>query len=160
MKTFSPEAMRKICWEQLSSINKWLVRGDHVAVYIHSDLSSPHYGHRKFASYGSSEALFPGEPPTGLPDMEGSINWAYGLEGVYKGAVLPPEAPITHYLMSISNSRGRLLRSLRLSEEPTPENVREALTKAHETPARGWVVKWWAVRELDPTQQEPFQFKL
>jgi hypothetical protein len=74
------------------AVNRWLARGDGVAVYVNMALDSVHAGTRKFVSYGSPAAqLEAAEPPTRLPDIGGAINWAYQLEGVYRGEALPTE---------------------------------------------------------------------
>ena len=74
--------------EILVGLDRWLARGDGVAVYQNVDLSHPEIGHLQFASFGSPEAIFPDDPPDRLPDMNGRINWRYSLIGTYRGEVL------------------------------------------------------------------------
>lgn len=57
-------------------------RGDGVAVYENHDLGHPELGHRQYVSFGSTEAaLSMADPPQGLPDWPGAINWRYALIG-------------------------------------------------------------------------------
>lgn len=67
------------------TIRRWVGRGDGVAVYENKNLGSPNAGHKKFTSFGSSEAqLEVDDPPERLPDIGGQINWAYMLVGGYR----------------------------------------------------------------------------
>lgn len=71
--------------ETLETVNRWLARGDGIAVYENQDMGHPELGHRQFLSYGSSDAqLETNEPPIRLPDIGGAINWRYQLIGVYR----------------------------------------------------------------------------
>lgn len=71
---------------QQATINRWLERGDGVAVYRNVALDSALAGHRQFVSYGSSAAqLETDSPPTQLPDIGGAVNWRYQLAGTYRG---------------------------------------------------------------------------
>lgn len=73
--------------EARHQFERWLNRGDGIAVYQNEDLGHPELGHRQWISYGSPEAqLEVDDPPTGLPDIGGRINWRYCLEGVYRPA--------------------------------------------------------------------------
>lgn len=75
--------------EVREAVNRWLARGDGVAVYQNVDLGHPQIGHRQFASFGSPVALFEtAEPPVQLPDVGDQINWRYRLEGTYRGEPL------------------------------------------------------------------------
>ncbi len=66
-----------------ATVQRWLDRGDGVAVYENKALDSASLGHRKFESFGSPDAQIEvAEPPTRMPDLGGSINWAYQLEAV------------------------------------------------------------------------------
>lgn len=70
-------------------VNNWLRRGDGIAVYENQAMDSHAQGHRKFISFGSSAAQIESDdPPQRLPDIGNTINWAYQLVGVYKGAEL------------------------------------------------------------------------
>jgi hypothetical protein len=75
-------------------IERWLTRGDGVAVYENAELGHPELGHCKIVSYGSAVAqLEPqqlnseGMPPQTLPDgiPAGEINWRYQLKAVCRG---------------------------------------------------------------------------
>lgn len=69
-----------------TTVNKWLERGDGIAVYRNQAMDSSNLGHRKFVSYGSRQAqLDTEEPPQRLPDIGSQINWPYQLEGIYWG---------------------------------------------------------------------------
>lgn len=71
--------------DALVVMNRWLERGDGVAIYRNEDLGHPHLGHRQFVSYGSPEAqIVDAFPPTRMPDIGGAINWRYQLEGTYR----------------------------------------------------------------------------
>lgn len=68
------------------TFNRWLERGDGVAVYVNRDMESPNLGHRQFVSYGSGEAqLETSDPPEQLPDIGTAINWRYRLWATYQG---------------------------------------------------------------------------
>lgn len=68
------------------TFNRWLARGDGLAIYENQDLSSGSFGDRKIASFGSPAAqLEDATPPAKLPDIGASINWRYCLVGAYKG---------------------------------------------------------------------------
>jgi hypothetical protein len=68
-----------------ATVQRWLDRGDGVAVYENKDLGHPDLGHRKFASYGSPAAqLEAEEAPERLPDIGGQINWRYALVGTVR----------------------------------------------------------------------------
>ena len=70
-------------------VNRWLARGDGIAVYENHNIGSDGAGHRQFPSFGSSAAQLETEtPPKRLPDIGGHINWAYQLIGTYRGALL------------------------------------------------------------------------
>lgn len=95
MKTFDRTEIIDILTElemprqgAVSVLNHWLERGDGVAVYQNVDLGNQEIGHRQFVSFGSEEALLPGEPPERMPDVGGAINWRYILEGIYRGEAL------------------------------------------------------------------------
>lgn len=73
----------------VATVNRWLARGDGIAIYENVDLGSPDVGHRKFVSYGSTAAQLETEtPPSRLPDIGDQIHWRYYLQGVYRGGVL------------------------------------------------------------------------
>lgn len=70
-------------------INRWLERGDGLAVYENHDLGHSEVGHRQYLSFGSPSAQLEMEdPPERLPDIGDAINWRYVLVGVYRGAAL------------------------------------------------------------------------
>ena len=69
-------------WPQ---VQKWLDRGDHIAVYENHAMDSSMLGHRKFVSFGSKDCqIETDEPPQRLPDIGSQINWAYQLIGVLR----------------------------------------------------------------------------
>lgn len=78
----------------IEAVNRWIRRGDGVAVYENKDLGHPALGHKIFVSFGSTEAqLEVEEPPERLPDglapdTTGGINWRYCLIGTYRGEEL------------------------------------------------------------------------
>ena len=90
MKTFTKDEIREVLdKEHWPLVNRWLARGDGVAVYENQALDSANVGHKKFVSFGSVTAqLETPEPPARLPDIGPQINWAYGLVGTYKGEEL------------------------------------------------------------------------
>jgi len=70
-------------------IDRWLARGDGVAVYENVELGHPDLGHQQFVSFGSTEAQIPDAfPPQRMPDIGSAINWRYQLVGTYRGAPL------------------------------------------------------------------------
>lgn len=70
-------------------INRWLARGDGVAVYENVELGHPDAGHRQYVSFGSPEAQIPDAfPPSRMPDIGSAINWRYALIGAYRGEAL------------------------------------------------------------------------
>jgi hypothetical protein len=75
--------------EHYDLVNRWLKRGDGIAVYENVDLGSLNAGHRQFVSFGGWAAqLSVPEPPQRLPDIGNAVNWRYRLVGVYKGPEL------------------------------------------------------------------------
>jgi hypothetical protein len=74
--------------EHYAQVNKWLARGDGIAVYENMDMGTERTGHRTYLSFGGPDAQFQGEPPVRLPDFPGQINWQYRLAGTYKGEAL------------------------------------------------------------------------
>lgn len=73
--------------EARHQFERWLTRGDGIAVYENVDLGHPELGHRQWISYGSPEAQLEGNTaPALLPDIGNRINWRYALEGVYRPA--------------------------------------------------------------------------
>lgn len=79
----------KLDAEHFDVVNKWLRRGDGIAVYENHDLGHPNVGHRKFLSFGSPAATLGSlDPPLRLPDTRTEINWRYQLVGVYRGEEL------------------------------------------------------------------------
>lgn len=97
LRTFTQEEMKEILDPSLWPIvNRWLLRGDGIAVYVSQAMDSGRYGEHQFVSYGSavcqlevSEAQLPKRLPDGIGKM---INWAYQLDGVYRGAILEGKA--------------------------------------------------------------------
>jgi len=66
-------------------IEKWLERGDGVAVYRNMDLGHPEVGRVQAVSFGSPAAqLETNDPPETMPDIGGAINWRYQLIGIYR----------------------------------------------------------------------------
>jgi hypothetical protein len=69
--------------------NRWLDRGDGIAVYENQTPGHPDAGHRQFLSYGSPVAQIETDaPPQQLPDIGSRVNMHYRLVGVYKGPPL------------------------------------------------------------------------
>lgn len=65
------------------TLQRWLDRGDGIAMYENMAMDSMNIGHKKWVSYGSPSAQIEmDEPPQRLPDIGGQINWAYQLVGV------------------------------------------------------------------------------
>lgn len=74
---------------EIDIINRWLERGDGVAVYENHDLGHPDIGHKQFVSYGSPSAQLEVDyPPERLPDIGGRIGWRYILVATYRGPQL------------------------------------------------------------------------
>lgn len=66
-----------------ATMQKWLDRGDGIAVYQQQDFGRSTLGHRKYVSFGSPAAQLEGDtPPAMLPDIGYDINQGYCLEGV------------------------------------------------------------------------------
>jgi len=79
-------------YDAVARINRWLLRGDGMAVYQNHDMCSHDRGSIVVVSYGSPEAqLETDTPPTTLPDFPGSINWRYQLIALYRGEPLRVE---------------------------------------------------------------------
>lgn len=75
--------------DAIAVMNRWLARGDGVAVYENVELGHPDAGHRQYVSFGSPEAQIPDAfPPSRMPDIGSSINWRYALVGAYRGELL------------------------------------------------------------------------
>lgn len=90
MKEYTQDEIRKaVDPTHWATVNKWLARGDGIAVYENQNLGSRNQGHMQFVSYGSPAAQIElSEPPQRMPDIGGRINWAYQLVGTYKGEAL------------------------------------------------------------------------
>jgi hypothetical protein len=66
-------------------LNRWLERGDGVAIYENQALDSSDLGHKQFISFGSPAAQIEDvEPPQRLPDIGNKINWRYSLIATYR----------------------------------------------------------------------------
>lgn len=80
--------------EVAEQVNRWLARGDGVAVYVNQDLGHPELGDWRPVSFGSVHALLEvptaDELPQRLPDTPKLINWRYQLEAVYRGDQIDP----------------------------------------------------------------------
>ena len=71
--------------EHWPTIQRWLDRGDGVAVYQNMAMDHSQFGHHQFVSFGSSDAqLETDTPPERLPDIGNRINWPYRLIGIYR----------------------------------------------------------------------------
>lgn len=67
-------------------VERWLARGDGVAIYCNELLGDSQLGTRQIMSYGSPAAqLEVDEPPETLPDIGQRINWRFRLEATYRG---------------------------------------------------------------------------
>lgn len=73
-------------------VNRWIARGDGVALYRNEDLGHPDLGHTQILSFGSPQAQLEvenaDELPDRLPDIGTRINWRYWLVGYYEGEAL------------------------------------------------------------------------
>lgn len=68
------------------TFNRWLDRGDGIAVYENKAMDSANHGHQQFVSFGSAAAQIESEtPPERMPDIGTKINWGYMLVGTYRG---------------------------------------------------------------------------
>lgn len=99
-KVLTRDEMREMLGPNLwPAVDKWLIRGDGIAVYENVDLGSSDLGHRKFVSFGSPAAQIEcGDVtlvPDRLPDIGSQINWRYQFIGSYRGETLagPAEDP-------------------------------------------------------------------
>lgn len=93
MKTYTKPEIVEVLAEVLEinrdTFNRWLSRGDGIAVYENTAMDSYACGHRQFASFGSPAAQIESpEPPSRMPDIGHNINWKYQLVGTYKGETL------------------------------------------------------------------------
>ena len=71
--------------ESRAVIERWLARGDGVAVYENGLIGDKNAGRRQFVSFGSNAALLPGyDPPARMPDIGTDINWRYTLKFAYR----------------------------------------------------------------------------
>ena len=93
MKSFTgPELSAMIGAANMPIVQRWLDRGDGVAVYRNHDFGATMFNCTVMMSYGSPAAqIEAAEPPEQMPDtgMFGTP-WAYRLEGVARGVVLDP----------------------------------------------------------------------
>ncbi len=71
----------------VDTVNRWLARGDGIAIYRNEDLGHPDLGATVLVSYGQGSALSD-PPPVTLPDFPDQINWRYRLQGTYRGTEL------------------------------------------------------------------------
>lgn len=80
------EVLAVVPSEHHATIQRWLARGDGIAVYRNAELGHRDLGHAQFVSFGSPAAqLETDTPPQRLPDIGHAINWRYQLDGVYRG---------------------------------------------------------------------------
>lgn len=88
----TPENSNRYLLDAIALVNRWLARGDGVALYRNEDLSHPELGHTQIMSFGSPQAQLEvedaAELPDRLPDIGTRINWRYWLVGYYKGEAL------------------------------------------------------------------------
>lgn len=76
--------------QTVALMNRWIDRGDGIAVYRNEDFRHPDVGDLRFTSFGSAAAqLETDTPPEQMPDIGGRINWRFRLAGTYRGAALP-----------------------------------------------------------------------
>jgi len=69
--------------------NRWLNRGDGIAVYQNQHEEHPEFGRLQLVSFGSTDAQFPtSTPPVQMPDLGDEHNWRYRLIGTYRGELL------------------------------------------------------------------------
>jgi hypothetical protein len=86
---YGPEHEEWLRGQLIPQLNRWLARGDGVAVYENHDLGHPDAGELRLASYGSPAAQLEGsEPPARLPDIGGMTGWRYALVATYQGEQL------------------------------------------------------------------------
>ncbi len=100
MKILSRDEMEDLLYGEVGPgpqvkdmVNRWLERGDGIAVYTNADFGSPQMGHHQFTSFGSEAAQLVGEAPQRMPDIGGAINWRYVLQATYKGEALGDPVP-------------------------------------------------------------------
>lgn len=91
------EVLAEVLEDNRHIFNKWLSRGDGIAVYENKLIEAPvkakkgedreyALADRQFVSFGSPAAqIESAEPPARMPDIGGQINWRYQLVGTYKG---------------------------------------------------------------------------
>lgn len=85
MRTFTAiEVAELLPPDALDKVNAWIARGDGIAVYTNEAFDRSDFGHIKFMSFGSEQAQFV-VPPDQLPDFPGETNWAFRLNGTYRG---------------------------------------------------------------------------
>jgi hypothetical protein len=95
-KTLTSEQIVRIVEEEFDEpvavfekINRWLIRGDGVAIYENALLGHPGAGDLRLVSYGSERAQLEVDiPPDRLPDIGNQINWRFQLKGAYRGETL------------------------------------------------------------------------
>jgi hypothetical protein len=91
----------------IKQVNRWLRRGDGVAIYENQELGHPELGWPRLVSYGSSAAMLEtDEPPQRLPDTPTLINWRYRLAATYRGEPLEAGNGRQHGLVE-ETDRGR-----------------------------------------------------
>jgi len=81
--------LTEVIEQHRDTFNRWLSRGDGIAIYENKAMDSHGAGHMQFISFGSSQAQIEAvEPPLRMPDIGAQINWQYQLIGVYQGECL------------------------------------------------------------------------
>jgi hypothetical protein len=69
----------------ITQVNRWLARGDGIAVYENQDLGHHDLGSCRLMSYGSPHAQLETDvPPSTMPDIGNEIGWRYLLAGTYR----------------------------------------------------------------------------
>lgn len=94
---YGPDAGEWVRAHLIPQLNRWLARGDGVAVYENHDLGHQDAGALHVTSFGSSRAqLEGGVPPQRMPDIGAIIGWRYALVATYRGGQLDENGEQDH----------------------------------------------------------------
>ncbi len=75
------EILERVDPESRPIVERWLERGDGVALYVNQAMDHSQHGHEVFLSYGSERAqIEESEPPERMPDFPSMLGWPYRLE--------------------------------------------------------------------------------
>lgn len=82
---FMARELKEYAHDVMQKTDKWLERGDGVAIYRNEAMDSSGFGDLQMISYGSSSCQWDGtDPPLQLPDIGSSVGWRFRLYATFR----------------------------------------------------------------------------